>query len=164
MRRPVLMGVVAASLLGSAWGSAPVKFSDALHGKFHHARCLQCHQFNSNRSNGRAYTSHRNRYLCETCHKPVLTGLSVGEWMAPEGGRMDYTGKSARETCLMALRNVGSGDKKERLRHHLLHDQRVLWAIQGGMTPGGPRERVPGGVEAWRRDVNAWVDGGMSCE
>lgn len=144
--------------------AAPVRFSDALMAKFHHDRCLQCHQFNSKASTGRAYGSHRSRYLCETCHKPSLTGLAVGEWMAPEGSRMDYTGKSARETCEMALRNVGSGNKKELLRHHLLFDQRVLWAIQGGMTPSGQRERVPGGVEAWRRDVSAWIDGGMLCE
>jgi hypothetical protein len=144
--------------------AAPVKFSDALYAKFHHERCLQCHQFNSKASNGRAYGSHRNRYLCENCHKPRLTGLAAGAWMAPEGGRMDYTGKSALETCRMALRNVGSGDKKELLRQHLLFDQRVLWAIQGGMTPGGQRERVPGGVETWRREVNEWIDGGMSCE
>ncbi len=141
-----------------------VRFSDHLYAKFHHERCLQCHQFNSPQSRGRAYGSHRNRYLCETCHKPSLTGLSVGEWMAPEGGRMDYTGKSPRETCQMALRNVGAGDKRELLRHHLLHDQRVLWAILGGMTPGGQRERVPGGYEDWQREVNAWLDTGMVCE
>jgi hypothetical protein len=144
--------------------AAPVRFSDALYPKFHHDRCLQCHQFNSQVSNGRAYGSHRNRYLCENCHKPRLTGLSAGEWMAPEGARMDYTGKSARETCEMALRNIGSGNKKELLRRHLLFDQRVLWAIQGGMTPAGARERVPGGLDNWRRDVNAWIDDGMLCE
>jgi hypothetical protein len=163
MKRSILFWLVIASVVLSGH-AAPLKFSDALYPKFHHDRCLQCHQFNSKTSNGRSYGSHRNRYLCENCHKSRLTGLTPGEWMAPEGGRMDYTGKSARETCLMVLRNIGSGDKKALLRRHLLQDQRVLWAIQGGMTPAGARERVPGGVDEWRRDVNAWIDDGMFCE
>jgi hypothetical protein len=148
----------------AALAAAPVKFGDSLNRKFHHDRCLQCHQFNSKQSNGRAYTSHRSRYLCETCHKPALTGLAPGEWMAPAGSKMDYTGMSARDTCLMAVRNAPSGDKKETLRHHLLRDVRVLWAIDSGMTPGGQRERIPGGIEEWRRDVQAWIDAGMRCD
>ncbi len=163
MKQGLMIGLLMAGacLAGEA---APVNFSDVLYAKFHHERCLQCHQFNSKASNGRAYGSHRSRYLCENCHKPRITGLTPGEWMAPEGSRMDYTGKSARETCEMSLRNVGSGNKKELLRHHLLRDQRVLWAIQGGMTPAGQRQLVPGGIEAWQREVNEWIDGGMSCD
>lgn len=144
--------------------SAQVKFSDRLYAKFHHPRCLECHQFNSQKSNGRAYHSHRQRYLCETCHKPGLTGLPPGEWMAPTGARMDYTGMSAQATCQIALRNVGYGDKRALLRQHLLYDHRVLWAIQGGITPGGARQTVPGGHAAWVEDVNQWLDGGMLCE
>ena len=142
----------------------PAKFSEALQAKFHHERCLQCHQFNSRRSNGRSYHSHRSRYLCDTCHKPGLTGLPPSEWMAPEGERMDYTNMSARDTCLMAFRNIGSGNKAQMLQNHLLHDHRVLWAIKSGMTPAGQREVLPGGLTAWERDVKRWVEGGMLCE
>ncbi len=156
------LAMAAVSLSAQACASA--KFSDSLYQKFHHDRCLQCHQFNSKASNGRAYASHRSRYLCESCHKPKLTGLPVGEWMAPAGAKMDYTGMSARDTCQLALRNVGYGDKKELMRRHLLLDHRVLWAIQGAITPGGAREKVPGGIDDWVRDVNQWIDGGMLCE
>lgn len=157
--------ILALALLGQAAQAAgPVKFSDSLARKFHHDRCLQCHQFNSKQSNGRAYNTHRSRYLCETCHKPAFTGLATGDWMAPAGSKMDYTGMSPRDTCLMAMRNAPAGDKRETLRHHLLHDARVLWAITNGVTPAGQRERIPGGIEEWRRDVQAWYDAGMRCD
>lgn len=142
----------------------PVKFSDALYEKFHHDRCLQCHQFNSRKNNGRAWHSHRSRYLCETCHTPRITGLKGGEWLAPPGEKMDYTGLSARDTCLMIKRNAPSGDKAVILRHHLLEDARVGWALKNGVTPAGKRAIVPGGYAEWERDVKAWIDDGMRCE
>ena len=145
-------------------GAEPVRFSDALYEKFHHDRCLQCHQFNSRKSNGRAWTSHRSRYMCDTCHKPSLTGLTGGEWMAPANDKMDYTGLSARDTCQMMLRNAPTGDKKQVIRHHLLEDGRVGWALRNGKTPAGQRPIVPGGYDEWARDVNAWIDGGMRCD
>lgn len=146
-----------------AW-AGPVKFSDALYEKFHHERCLQCHQFNSRKSNGRAWTSHRSRYLCENCHKPGITGLRGGEWMAPGNDRMDYTGLSARDTCLMIKRNAPTGDKAQLLARHLLEDGRVGWALRSGMTPNGGRQTVPGGYEEWQRDVRAWIADGMICD
>ncbi len=142
----------------------PVRFSDALYAKFHHDRCLQCHQFNSRRSNGRSYFSHRSRYLCDKCHAPRLTGLAGGEWMAPQGSVMDYTGMNARDTCNLIKRNAGSGDLKTRLTEHLLHDARIRWALENGMTPAGRFPAVPGGYEAWERDVKAWLRDGMLCE
>ncbi|NTV95976.1 MAG: hypothetical protein HGA75_11270 [Thiobacillus sp.] len=162
-----LFALLALVLSASAWASpniGPVKFSDALYPKFQHERCLQCHQFNSRRSNGRAWNSHRSRYLCEQCHKPALTGLGGGEWMAPAGDRMDYTGFSAHDTCELIKRNAATGDKAEVLSHHLLHDVRVGWALKSGKTPAGQREVVPGGYAEWERDVKAWIAGGMVCE
>lgn len=158
-----LIFLMAWAIAVPAW-SAPVKFSDALYQKFHHERCVQCHQFNSRKSNGRAWTTHRSRYLCEQCHKPQLTSLAGGEWMAPAGEKMDYTGMNARDTCLLMKRNAPTGNLAEVLAHHLLHDVRVGWALNSGVTPAGRREMVPGGYEAWARDVKAWVDGGMVCE
>lgn len=148
----------------AADAGAPVRFSDALYQKFQHERCLQCHQFNSRRSNGRAWTSHRSRYLCEQCHKPALTGLGAGEWLAPAGEKMDYTGLSARATCEQIKRNAPTGDKAVTLTHHMLTDVRIRWALEGGQTPAGKRATVPGGYAEWERDVKAWVADGMLCE
>ena len=150
--------------IGHAGAAEPVKFSDALFKKFHHDRCLQCHQFNSKRSNGRSYTSHRSRYLCDNCHAPRLTGLAAGDWMAPPGSKMDYTGLNARETCLLIKRNAPAGDLKTRLGEHLLHDVRVRWALDTGKTPMGQFPTVPGGYAQWAGEVQAWLDGGMVCE
>lgn len=140
-----------------------VKFSDVLYPLFMHERCLACHQFNSKRSQGRSYTTHANRYLCESCHRPNLTGLPGGGWHAPIA-RMDYTGLSPRETCLLAKRNVGAGDKHALLRNHLLNDIRIRWALESGVTPAGPLPRVPGGYPAWRAAVEEWSAAGMSCD
>jgi hypothetical protein len=141
----------------------PVKFGDALHKKFHHARCLQCHQFNSKRSNGRSYTSHRSRYLCDNCHTRHITGLARGDWMAPPD-KMDYTGLGPTDTCLLIKRNLGDGDPKARMTQHLFNDVRIRWALENGMTPAGRFPTVPGGYEEWARDARAWIDGGMLCE
>ena len=32
------------------------------------------------------------------------------------------------------------------------------------MTPGGQKERVPGGYAEWEMDVMAWYRDGMRCE
>lgn len=162
--------MIRAFLLLVLWASTTVlaaeqvKFSDALYAKFQHDRCLHCHQFNSRKSNGRAYHSHRNRYLCDKCHTNHLTGLTGGEWLAPPGDRMDYTGLGPRETCLLIKRNSGSGDVNAKLLEHLRHDLRVIWALDGGMTPMGKMPTVPGGSLAWLKDVDAWAKDGMRCE
>jgi len=148
---------------GVAGAEAPTTFADALYDKFQHARCLQCHQFNSRIHNGRAYNSHRSRYLCDNCHTNRITGLARGEWMAPEE-KMDWTGMKPRDLCLMIKRNMGSGDVNAKLAEHMLHDGRVHWALDNGMTPNGKFPSVPGGSAEWARDVRAWAAGGMLCE
>lgn len=150
-----------AVLMGGVAQAEPVKFGDKLQAKFHHDRCLQCHQFDSRKSNGRSFTSHRSRYLCRQCHVPAVIGLKNSEWMAPEA-KFDYTGMSAEATCRLFMNNL-RGDKKQ-LLDHLLHDGRVRWAIDSGMTPGGQKERVPGGYAEWEKDVLAWARDGMWCE
>jgi len=140
-----------------------VKFSDVLYPLFQHERCLTCHQFNSRRSLGKSYTTHRNRYLCEKCHRPELTGLQGGAWMAPLD-RMDYTGLGPRETCELIKRNVGSRDRDKLLMDHMHHDERILWALESGNTPAGRQPTVPGGYPAWRLAVDDWVASGMSCD
>jgi hypothetical protein len=146
-----------------AWGAGQVRFSDALYKKFQHDRCIQCHQFNSRKSNGRGYTSHSSRYLCDNCHTQRITGLPRGEWLAPNE-KMDYTGLGPVETCQLIKRNMGAGDPQAVMTRHLLHDVRVRWALEGGMTPAGRFPTVPGGYDAWAREARAWIDGGMLCE
>lgn len=141
----------------------PVKFGDTLFQIFQHERCLNCHQFNSKRSNGKSYTSHKNRYLCENCHRPQLTGLPSGGWLAPNA-RMDYTGLGPKETCELIKRNIGTGDSNRLMYEHMLHDVRIRWALESGMTPAGRFPSVPGGYAAWKRAVDDWYRSGMPCE
>ena len=154
-----------AMLLASAGALAaePVKFGDALYQAFQHQRCLQCHQFNSARHQGRAYNSHRSRYLCDKCHSANLTGLSSGQWIAPLE-RLDWTDLSARDTCLLIKQNLRGPDPAAKMLEHLLHDVRVRWALDNGMTPGGRFPSVPGGYAEFARHAQEWVEGGMLCE
>jgi hypothetical protein len=150
--------------IGGSMAAEPVKFSDALYKKFQHPRCLQCHQFNSRIHNGRVYASHSARYLCDNCHTSRITGLPRGEWMAPNE-KMDWTGMPPRELCLMIKQNMGTGDVVNiKLAEHMLHDLRVHWALDNGMTPNGRFPSVPGGSDEWARDVRAWAESGMLCE
>lgn len=148
---------------GSVLAAEPVRFGDALNQKFQHPRCLQCHQFNSARHQGRAYNTHTARFLCDRCHSDNITGLPRGEWSAP-AEKMDWTGLDARETCLLIKRNLPSGNPAEKMREHLLFDVRVRWALESGMTPGGRFPTVPGGYTEFARQVREWVAGGMRCE
>lgn len=141
----------------------PVTFATSLHAKFHHARCLTCHQFNTYKRQGLTYTTHRSRYLCAQCHRPDLIGSPPGtEWMAPSG--MDYTGFSAAATCRLIKQRIGIDPDGKKLAQHLLADGRIQWAFDSGMTPGGQRAPVPGGYDAFRQDVEVWIKDGMRCE
>lgn len=155
--------LAAGAVSTTALATVPVKFGDALNPKFHHPRCLQCHQFNSARHQGRAYNSHSARFLCDKCHSANLTGLRRGEWIAPLEA-MDWTSLNARETCRMIKRNLSRGDPAENMREHLLHDVRIRWALDNGMTPGGRFPAVPGGYAEFAKQAEEWVEGGMVCE
>ncbi len=142
---------------------APVVFATHLQAKFQHPRCLQCHQFNTRERGGRAFNSHRSRYLCMQCHRPEVVGLPPNtDWMAPN--HMDYTGFSPAATCRLVKARMGNDPDGKKLAHHLLHDGRIRWALDSGMTPGGQQPAVPGGYAEWKRDVEAWVKDGMRCE
>jgi hypothetical protein len=162
MRRMLMVMFLAAA--PAALAASPVSFGERLQAKFHHERCLACHQFNSRANNGRAYTSHRNRYLCSQCHRPERIGLAPGsEWMAPDR-LFDYTGFSAAATCRLIKERLGSDPGGQKLIRHLLHDGRVRWALDSGITPAGRAPTVPGGYAEWRRDVEDWARDGMRCE
>jgi len=141
----------------------PVTFTTCLNAKFHHECCLSCHQFNSPQHQGRAFGSHRSRYLCVQCHRPDVIGLSPNsEWMAP--ANMDYTGFTPTDTCRLIKRRNGFDPDGQKLVHHLLTNGRVRWALDSGMTPRGQKEAAPGGYAEWKRDLEAWVKDGMRCE
>lgn len=145
-----------------ATAAEPVTFATHLHNKFQHPRCLSCHQFNTRAHDGRAYGSHRSRYLCAQCHRPDLIGLPPGsEWMAPNN--LDFTGLSATATCRLSKQRSGIDGERELVKH-LLDDGRIRWALDSGMTPGGPQPAVPGGHAEWTREVEAWVKDGLRCE
>lgn len=161
------MRIALALLIGAcvlpAQASQPVVFADRLHAKFHHARCIECHQFNTRERNGLAFRSHRNRYLCIQCHRPHVIGLPPHtEWMAPLN--MDYTGFSPAATCHLVKARMGIDPTGKKLAHHLLHDGRIRWSLDSGMTPSGPRPTIPGGYAEWKADVEAWVADGMRCD
>ena len=161
------MRILAALMLAlaalPALAGKPVVFADRLHAKFQHARCLECHQFNTRERNGRAFTSHRSRYLCVECHRPDVIGLPPNtDWMAPLN--MDYTDFSPAATCRLVKTRMGMDPTGKKLAHHLLHDGRIRWGLDSGMTPGGPKPTVPGGYAEWKRDVEAWIADGMRCE
>jgi len=161
------MRKVFALLIMLAWAmpaaAEPVIFATSLYAKFHHERCLSCHQFNSREHQGRAFNSHRGRYLCAQCHRPAVIGLPPNtEWMAPNN--LDYTGFSASATCRLIKQGTGVDPDGRKLVQHLLTDGRVRWGLDSGMTPGGPKAAVPGGYVEWKRDVEAWVKDGMRCE
>lgn len=145
----------------AAAAAEPVTFATKLYAKFHHDRCLSCHQFNS--PGGRGSGSHRSRYLCLQCHRPAVVGLPPNtDWMAPNN--MDYTGFTAADTCRLIKRRIGVDPDGRKLAHHLLADGRIRWALDSGMTPGGQKQAVPGGYAEWKRDVDDWVRDGMRCE
>ena len=128
-------------------GQVPTSPRPSLNPSIQHECHLACHRFNSRRSCGLSYTSHRNRYLCDTCCQPALTGLKGGEWQAPLP-RLEWTGLGPRETCELIKRNAGAGDLERRLQHHLLTDGRIHWALDLSMTPAGRSPTVDGGAAA----------------
>jgi cytochrome c551/c552 len=157
--------IVLVAILGwtAAAATEPVTFATSLNAKFHHERCLSCHQFNSPQHQGRAFGSHRSRYACSQCHRPDVIGLPPNtEWIAPNN--MDYTDFTSVDTCRMIKRRIGFDPNGQKLVRHLLTDGRVRWALESGMTPAGQKEVVPGGYVEWQRDVDAWVKDGKRCE
>ena len=77
---------------------------------------------------------------------------------------MDWTDLNARDTCLLIKQNLSGADSATKMREHLLHDVRVRWALDNGMTPGGRFPAVPGGYAEFARQAQEWVAGGMGAE
>lgn len=169
--------IAIAVLLGSAVPlAADSGFSAKLFAKFQSRACTICHDFHEKQLGGLAFASHRGRSveMCIVCHSKAVTGFrNDGDWFAQPG--LYTSAMDARQTC-EATKDALHGKFKSRvllarqLETHLLEDPRVLWAIEGatpssGVLPGGKHETglVKGGLETWRAEVKAWIEGGMEC-
>ncbi|MEK6544209.1 MAG: hypothetical protein AABZ44_07230 [Elusimicrobiota bacterium] len=152
-------------------------FSSHLAAKFQVKACTNCHDFFDEKRGGRALTTHKGRTVqtCVACHNKDVTGFTqVDEWFARPGLYM--SGMSPQETCeaMMSALNAKFMNKTRlarELEEHFFNDPRVLWAIEGA-TPGSGRlpqklaqkDLVKGGLDEWKHQVKAWIDGGMLCK
>lgn len=152
-------------------------FSTHLFAKFHVDACTLCHDFHSQTGDGLAFYSHKGRSpeSCVSCHRQSVTGFEhPEEWFAQPG--LYLSGMDAKETCETTKTALHARFKSQALlaramKKHLFEDPRVLWGIEGatpdsGRLPSGKVEAdlVKGGLQAWKAEVTAWIDGGMKCE
>lgn len=160
----------------SAWADDS-NFSTNLHPKFQAKACTTCHDFFEEKLGGIGFTHHIGRTpdMCVLCHTQKVTGfLHTDEWYAQPG--LYTSGMDSRQTCETIEKAMHSKFKSKvlmarQMRHHLLEDPRILWAIEGatpnsGMLPSGEKESglVKEGLAKWKDQVNAWIDGGMKCQ
>lgn len=177
MKRILL--IVAALLV---WGVAAqaadaTLFSTNLFAKFQVKACTICHDYHSQERGGIAFASHKGRSVesCKACHRQAVTGFEhPEEWFAQPD--LYESGMDARETCETIKKALHAEFKSQALlarqmKKHLFEDPRVLWGIEGatansGKLPSNKAETdlVKGGMDLWKAEVNAWIDGGMKCE
>jgi hypothetical protein len=174
----ILMVVTGVLVWGVAAQAADdTLFSTNLFAKFQVKGCTVCHDFHSQVRGGLAFGSHKGRSpaSCTGCHRQAVTGFEhPEEWFAQPG--LYESGMDARQTCETIRTAVHAQFKSQALlakemKAHLFEDPRVLWGIEGatansGKLPGGKAEAdlVKGGMERWKAEVTAWIDGGMKCE
>lgn len=153
-------------------------FSTNLFAKFHAGSCTICHDFFEKEKDGLAFTTHakrRNVERCTSCHKSGITGFKhSSDWFAQPG--LYTSGMDSKATCekIMEVLNAKFQSKDllaRDLEHHLLEDPRVLWGIKGATPESGDlpfkkkqTDMVEGGLDEWKREVMAWIKGGMKCE
>ena len=153
-------------------------FSTNLHAKFQVKACTTCHDFHEQDKNGFYFKSHAKRRdvnRCKICHKQQVTGFDeVVDWFAMPG--LYLSGMDAKETCETIKKALHAEFKSDKLlarqmKHHLFEDPRVLWGIEGATPNSGKlpfrkqeADLVKGGMEEWKTQVMAWIDGGMKCE
>jgi len=152
-------------------------FSAHLYAKFQTRGCTQCHDYHEKERGGLAFGSHKGRSpeTCVYCHTQEVTGYEhPEEWFAQPG--LYTSGMNAQQTCEATKKALNARFKSSALltrqvEHHLFKDPRVLWGIEGatprsGMLPGGKKEAdlVKDGLAKWKKDVSAWIEGGMKCQ
>ncbi|MCG8686156.1 MAG: hypothetical protein MI892_14855 [Desulfobacterales bacterium] len=153
-------------------------FSTNLFAKFHAGSCTICHDYWEKDKNGLAFTNHKKRNdvnRCTKCHKSSVTGFKHSDdWFAqPE---LYTSGMDAEATCEKIMEVLFAKFKSKELlarelEHHLLEDPRVLWGIEGATPESGKlpfkkkeTDMVEGGLDEWKKEVMAWIEGGMKCE
>lgn len=152
------------------------RFSSHLFVKFQAKACITCHDF-FEKGRGIGEGSHKGRTpeMCASCHTKGITGFKhPDEWFAMPG--LYTSGMDAKQTC-EAVKKAEHAEFKSssllarRMETHLFEDPRVLWGIEGatpksGSMPNGKMETglVGGGLQLWKDQVKAWINGGMKCE
>lgn len=153
-------------------------FSTNLFAKFHAGSCTVCHDFFEKERNGLVYTTHVKRSnveSCTKCHKSKVTGFKHSfDWFAQPG--LYTSGMDPQTTCEKIMEFLNAKFKSRELlaselEHHLLEDPRVLWGIEGATPESGKlpfrkkqTDLVEGGMDEWKKEVMAWINGGMKCE
>jgi hypothetical protein len=153
-------------------------FSTNLYAKFQVKACTTCHDFHEQDKDGLYFNSHAKRRdvnRCQNCHNQKVTGFEhTADWFAMPG--LYLSGMDAKETCEEIKEALHAKFKSDdllaaQMEKHLFNDPRVLWAIEGatpnsGKLPFKKQEAnlVKGGMEEWKTQVMAWVNGGMKCE
>ena len=153
-------------------------FSTNLFAKFHAGSCTICHDYWEKDQDGLAFTSHKKRNdvdRCTKCHKSSVTGFKHSDdWFAQPG--LYTSGMDAKTTCEKVMEFLFAKFKSKELiardlEHHLLEDPRVLWGIEGATPQSGNLpfknkeiDLVEGGLDEWKKEVMAWIKGGMKCE
>lgn len=153
-------------------------FSTNLQAKFQVKGCTTCHDFHEEDKGGLAFKSHAKRgdvNRCQKCHTTKVTGFEHPmDWFAMPG--LYLSGMDAKETCQTIKKALHAEFKSDdllaaQLEKHLFEDPRVLWGIEGatpnsGKLPFSKQEEdlVKGGLDQWRSEVTAWINGGMKCE
>jgi hypothetical protein len=153
-------------------------FSTHLFEKFQAKSCTICHDFHEKVKDGLFYSTHKKRQdinKCVNCHSKKVTGFEhPEEWFAQPG--LYTSGMDAKETCEKTKEAFHAKFKSDALlarqmEKHLLHDPRILWGIEGATPNSGnlplkkkEKDLVKGGLEEWKTQVMAWINGGMKCE
>lgn len=177
----IVLGVIMAIFLFSAMRNRTLqsdgRFSTRLYPKFQSKGCTHCHDFYEKRLNGLAFTSHKDRTAekCVECHDRDVTGFTrADDWFARPG--LYTSDMNAQQTCETIKAQMHASfkhpDKLARdLTEHLLESPRVLWGIAGATPKSGrlPNEKIEqdliqGGMKQWKKEVNAWIQGGMRCD
>ncbi len=153
-----------------------VVFSTRLFEKFQVKACTKCHDFFEKKLNGLSFNSHEERTpdTCVLCHDKDVTGFThVDDWFAQPG--LYTSDMDPRQTCEAIKTALHAEFKNEtlvarQLETHLFTDPRVLWGIAGATPNSGrlPEEKkekdlVKGGLKKWKKQVKAWIKGGMKC-
>lgn len=173
-------GLLVAALLACCTVTARAddsNFSTHLQAKFQSRGCTICHDFFEKERGGLAFAGHQGRSpeMCVVCHTSEVTGFqNADEWFAQPG--LYVSGMDAKQTCEATQSALHAKFKSRKLvarqlEKHLFEDPRVLWGIEGatprsGALPGGKKEAdlVKGGLAKWRKEVTAWIEGGMKCQ